>query len=218
VSNPREASRRDATPPHNSGGATTEIDRTIPDRHHTTNRTSPDKQKRPQHDVPAINIEISSGTAPLDSYTASHNPPPYQQQSFPRLSSTTTLTSSNSTLSSSNMTHHSDNKSQPRGSVMRPLTPETLLEKPSGCASRYIAFQLDKEATTKKLRELGDDALIPTVNIMSNDTYVGYMSKVCRDVFTLTCDPLTIKLASGTWMTTQKSIGFFFFVMTFPMH
>jgi hypothetical protein len=199
---------RNASPPtYNNDNAATARDGAIFDRQQTSR--SSNSQRHTQNVVPTISIETGSSSATLDSYTATHDPPPYPHP-FPRLSSTTTLTSSTSTLSSSDMTYHSDKKSQPRGPVMQPWPrPE-----PPPFVSRYIVFHLDRETTVAKLKEVGDNVLIPSVKNMPDNNYIGYISEVCRDIFIQACNPLTSKCARGRWMT-PKFIGFFFFVTTF---
>jgi hypothetical protein len=200
----RELSRRDASPPtYHHENATTARNGANFDEQQTTRLSN--NQRHSQSVVSTISIETSS-SATLDSYTATHDPPPYAR-TFPRMTSTTTLTSS----SSGDMTYCSDKKSQPRGSVMQPWPrPET----PSPFVSRYIVFHLDRETTAEQLREVGDNALIPIVKSMSDDNYIGYISEVCRDIFIQACNLLTSKFSRGTWMIL-KFIGFFFYVTTF---
>jgi len=164
----RELSRRNASPStYNGDNATAARAGVISDTQQTPRLFN--NQRHSQSVVPTISIETSS-SGTLDSYTATHDPPPYPQP-FPRLSSTTTLTSSGSTLSSS------DTKSQPHGSVTQSLPhPETR----PPFVSRYIVFHLDRESTAEKLREVGDNVLILSVKNMTDNNYIGYISEVCH--------------------------------------
>jgi hypothetical protein len=54
--------------------------------------------------------------------------------------------------------------------------------RPSPFVSRYVVFQLDKEATVERLKKLEIPAvatLIHAVNDMPIKQYVGYIDKVC---------------------------------------
>jgi hypothetical protein len=140
-------------------------------------------------------------------YAATHNPPPYQTdppRAAPAAPGSVTL-GSNATLDirrdsrpDSPATTDSDSSMyatikpasvHPPDLMSRPRTPETRPNNPSTFVSRYICFQLDKEATKADLlkRNWQEGNILHAIDNMSNPIYVGYIAKVCAIIVLQFC-------------------------------
>ena len=110
-------------------------------------------------------------SAVLDSYTATHNPPPYQEFASRRFASST------STISDGTSSHNHINRTTDSGSAQSGHTTQ-----PATFISRYIVFQVDREATVDRLKKQelpGVETLVHAVNAMPMKDYIGYIENVC---------------------------------------